>query len=306
MCGGYLPGIYSLFLAAPWFPFGELPLSHWLWCWWMVNPGTSLYRSWSDLIFPLKAPGQQGLCSFNHMVSESGVRDITKEHRGLMHFISGTLTCQETLLGFFLLVLAELPWCLPISNSDSSTFWQFSVSPIILLPEGVSLQCVFIFLAFCSFPVPFGPAHRLPYGNAPLKFSYWLILGTYPSLLIRALVVHLYSIPLSSNIFANPSLFSIWSSCAVLISQCVPDSLYSMSYSNNGMKVWRPQLSGESGTPATKVKAEKVRNNKDVRNLRITAQTEGQEVLEKGQGNAQNPHKELRTRCHHNKKIILR
>ena len=50
------------------------------------------------------------------------------------------------------------------------------------------------------------------------------------------------------------------------------------------MKVWRPQSSGESGTPATKVKVEKVRNNKDVRNLRITAQTERQEVLEKGQG----------------------
>ena len=70
-----------------------------------------------------------------------------KEHRGLMHFISGTLTCQETLLGFFLLVLPELPRCLPISNSDSSTFWQFRGSLIILLPEGVFLQCVFIFLA---------------------------------------------------------------------------------------------------------------------------------------------------------------
>lgn len=112
--------------------FGELPFSHWLWCWWMVNPGTSLNKCWSDLILPLKVPGQQRLCSFNQMISESEVKDTAKEQRGFVHFVSGTLTCQETLLGFLLLALPELPWCLSSFKSDCSASCQFSDFLIIL------------------------------------------------------------------------------------------------------------------------------------------------------------------------------
>lgn len=152
MCRGYLPGIYSPSLAAPGFPLGEWPLSQGA-----VGGVNQRLASkgaevtWSFFSKPQDSKGACAssvrCCLLSLWVWSQG---HTLEHGGWAEFISGTLPCHKTLLGFLLLALPELPQCLPLPRADCPAFHQFNEPLIILLPA-----CVCIWYGLKLFLSPF-------------------------------------------------------------------------------------------------------------------------------------------------------
>lgn len=127
-----------------------------------------------------------------------------------------------------------------------------------------------VYLHFSCLALPFSLVdqtadHLMAASHKSLATRCPLSLGMHAFLLLRVLVTHLLSIPFYFSICTHFSLFWFCSPVSVLISNAFLPSC-TASYPSDSIK-HAGFTCLESGTPARKMQAEKVRNNKNIGNV---------------------------------------